>query len=114
MTVISYCKQLHKRFIIKTALSHLLLGVIAAGFGLYQENALPAQLSVSQVGIIAITAIVQDHQTPIKTHIQSLLLVQKQQDDKQTISLNHYDVSPNIVIRLTPYNGIRAGPEATV
>lgn len=113
MNVISYCKKLHKRLIIKTALSHLLLGVIAAGFGLYEENALPVQSSSTQVGIIAITAIVQDHQAPIKTKSQTSSLLKEEHYDKQIISLNYDEVTPNTVIRLSPYNGIRAGPQAT-
>ncbi|MCX8670596.1 hypothetical protein J3U22_04315 [Gilliamella sp. B2865] len=113
MNVISYCKKLHKRLIIKTALSHLLLGVIAAGFGLYEENALPVQSSSTQVGIIAITAIVQDHQAPIRKKSQTSSLLKEEHYNKQIISLNYDEVTPNTVIRLSPYNGIRAGPQAT-
>lgn len=113
MTLINYWQQISKRLIIKTALSHLLLGVIAAGFGLYEENALPVQSSSTQVGIIAITAIVQDHQAPIRTKSQTSSLLKEEHCDKQIISLNYDEVTQNTVIRLSPYNGIRAGPQAT-
>ncbi|OCG09444.1 hypothetical protein [Gilliamella apicola] len=113
MNIINYWQKISKRLIINTALSHLLLGVIAAGFGLYQENALPAQSSTSQVGIIAITLIVQDHQTPITTKSQTLALSQKPQCYRSITSLNYRDVSPNPIIRLSPNNGIRAGPNTT-
>ena len=114
MTMINYWQQISKRLIIKTALSHLLLGVIADGFGFYEENVRPVQSSSTQVGIIAITAIVQDHQTPIRKESQTLPLSQKQHYNKQIISLNYDKVSFNTVIRLSAYNGIRAGPKATV
>jgi hypothetical protein len=115
MTVINYWQKISKRLIIKTALSHLLLSVIAAGFSFYKDNALPIQSSSTQVGIIAITVIVQDHQMPLETESQTLLsLSQKQHDNKKIISLNYDEVSPNTVIRLSPYNGIRASPQATV
>lgn len=113
MTLINYWQQISKRLIIKTALSHLLLGVIAAGFGLYEENALPVQSSSTQVGIIAITAIVQDHQAPIRKKSQTSSLLKEEHYNKQIISLNYDEVTPNTVIRLSPYNGIRAGPQAT-
>lgn len=113
MTLINYWQQISKRLIIKTALSHLLLGVIAAGFGLYEENALPVQSSSTQVGIIAITAIVQDHQAPIRKKSQTSSLLEEEHYDKQIISLNYDEVTPNTIIRLSPYNGIRAGPQAT-
>ncbi len=113
MIIINYWQKISKRLIINTALSHLLLGVIAAGFGLYQENALPAQSSASQVGIITITRIVQDHQTPITTTSQTLVLAQKRQYYRLITPLNYRDVSPNPIIRLSPNNGIRAGPDTT-
>lgn len=114
MTVINYWQQISKRLIIKTALSHLLLGVIATGFGFYEKGVLPIQSSSTQVGIIAITAIVQDHQTPIRKESQTLPLSQKTHYDKQIVSLSYDKMNPSTVIRLSPYNGIRAGPQATV
>ncbi|MCX8650331.1 hypothetical protein J3U21_08065 [Gilliamella sp. B2776] len=113
MIMINYWQKISKRLIINTALSHLLLGVIAAGFGLCQENALPVQLSTSQVGIITITLIVQDHQAPITTKTQTLALSQKPQFYKSFTPLNYTEISPNTIIRLSPNNGIRAGPDAT-
>lgn len=113
MTMINYWQHISKRLIIKTALSHLLLGVIATGFGFYQQNALPVQSVTTQVGIIAITEIVQDQQIPTKKASQILSLLSKQHYDKQIIARNYDEVSPNTVIRLSPYNGIRAGPNAT-
>lgn len=112
--MINYWQKIIKRLIINTALSHLLLSVIATAFGLYQENILPTQASVSQVGIIAITAIVQDHQTSITTKSQTLALSQTQQYYKPITPL-HYnsDVYPNIIIRLSLNNGIRAGPNTS-
>ncbi|MCX8601250.1 MULTISPECIES: hypothetical protein [unclassified Gilliamella] len=114
MTVISYCKQLHKRLIIKTALSHLLLGVIAAGFGLYQQPGLPAQSSISHVDIIAIAAIVQDHQAPSKSASQTLPLSAKRHAYVQINSPIYDDLSLSKVVRLSPDNAIRAGPITTV
>lgn len=110
MIVIHYWQKLSKRLIIKTALSHLLLGVIAAGFSLSQQDVLPAESPVSQVGIIAITSIVQEHQVASQTASQTLLQLQKQHFSKQ-ISFPYYNyLLPSKVIRLSPNNGIRAGP----
>ncbi|OCG01452.1 hypothetical protein [Gilliamella sp. wkB112] len=111
MIVIDYWQKLSKRFIIKTALSHLLLGVIATGFSLCPQEGLPTETAVPQVGIIAITAIVQEHQPAITTQSQTLSRLQKQYVKVQVISLNYSDISPSKVIRLSPYNGIRAGPQ---
>ncbi|OCG22217.1 hypothetical protein A9G11_07500 [Gilliamella sp. wkB108] len=113
MTVIDYWQKLSKRLIIKTALSHLLLGVIATGFSLCQQNALPSESSVSQVGIIAITAIVQENQTATKTESPTLAYSQKQHSAVEIISLNYGETTPSKVVRLSPNNGIRAGPKVT-
>ncbi|OCG18591.1 MULTISPECIES: hypothetical protein [unclassified Gilliamella] len=115
MTMIYYWQKISKCLIIKTALSHLLLGVMAAGFGLYQHEALPSEASVSQIGIIAIASIVQDHQEIERKNSQTLLLLylQKKYNTELFITPNCIELSPSKVIRLSPYNGIRAGPKAT-
>lgn len=112
MIVIHYWQKLSKRLIIKTALSHLLLGVIAAGFSLSQQDVLPAESSISQVGIITITAIVQEHQATARTESQTLSQLQKQHFSVQISSPYNDYLLPNKVIRLSPNNGIRAGPIA--
>ncbi|OCG06615.1 hypothetical protein A9G13_10140 [Gilliamella sp. wkB178] len=111
MIVIDYWQKLSKRFIIKTALSHLLLGVIATGFSLCSQDGLPAEASVPQVGIIAITAIVPEHQSVIPKQSQTLSRLQKQYVRIKDLSLNYSNISPSKIIRLSPYNGIRAGPQ---
>lgn len=110
MTAIYYWQQLSKRLFIKTALSHLLLGVIAAGFSFSQPIAMPIQTAVSPVGIIAIAAIVQDHQTVNKRSPQSLSQAKIHYFSSQIILPIYDEISPSKVIRLSPYNGIRAGP----
>lgn len=113
MIVINYWQKLSKRLIIKTALSHLLLGVIAAGFGLCQNEALPSESDVSHSGISAIASIVQDHQETAKRTSQTLASTKKQHTVAFLITPNYDDLSPSKAIRLSPYNGIRAGPKAT-
>ncbi|MWN06156.1 hypothetical protein [Gilliamella sp. Pas-s95] len=113
MTMINYWQKLSKRLIIKTALSHLLLGAIAAGFSLYQQEALPLEASVSQIGIIAISSIVQDHQEVDRKKSQTLPHSQKQCIAALFIAPNDIELSSSKVIRLSPDNGIRAGPKAT-
>ncbi|MWN89749.1 hypothetical protein GQ597_03360 [Gilliamella sp. Pra-s65] len=113
MVVINYWQKLSKRLIIKTALSHLLLGVIAAGFGLCQNEALPSESDVSQSGIMTITSIVQDHQETAPKQSQTLAHTQKQHITAFLITPNYDDLSPSKAIRLSPYNGIRAGPKTT-
>ncbi|OCG25681.1 hypothetical protein A9G45_01905 [Gilliamella sp. HK2] len=114
MTVINYWQKISKRLIIKTALSHLLLGVIATGFGFHQENALPAQQLISQVDIITITAIVQEHQSQLKIKPQTFVSSQKQYFDKQILLQNNDALCLNTTIRLSPNNGIRAGPHVAI
>ncbi|WP_085248366.1 hypothetical protein [Gilliamella mensalis] len=113
MTMINYWQKLSKRLIIKTALSHLLLGVIAAGFSLCQHEALPAETSISQIGIIAIASIVQDHKKADRKKSQALPHLKKQCITARFITPSYVEFSPSKVIRLSPYNGIRAGPKAT-
>ncbi|MCO6538747.1 MAG: hypothetical protein J6569_01280 [Gilliamella sp.] len=113
MIVINYWQKLRKRLIIKTALSHLLLGVIAAGFGLCQNEALPSESDVSHSRIIAITSIVQDHRETAQRKPQTLACSQKQHTVVLLIMPNYDDLSPSKAIRLSPYNGIRAGPKTT-
>ncbi|KDN10200.1 MULTISPECIES: hypothetical protein [unclassified Gilliamella] len=115
MIVINYWQKLNKRLIIKTALSHLLLGVIAAGFGLCQNEALPSESDVSHSGIIAITSIVQDHRETAQRKLPTLALScsPKQHTVVLLITPNYDDLSHSKAIRLSPYNGIRAGPKTT-
>ncbi|OCG13850.1 hypothetical protein A9G41_07750 [Gilliamella sp. Nev5-1] len=109
-----YWQKLSKSLIIKTALSHLLLGVVAAGFSLCQHEALPSEASVSQIGIIAIASIVQDHLEVERKKSQTLSHLQKRCIAAFFVIPNSIELSPSKVIRLSPYNGIRAGPKATV
>jgi hypothetical protein len=113
MIIINYWQKLSKRLIIKTALSHLLLGVIATGFGLCQNEALPSESDVSHCGIIAITSIVQDHRETTQRKSQTLAYSQKQHTIVLLITPSYDDLSPSKAIRLSPYNGIRAGPKTT-
>ncbi len=110
MIMVGYCQILSKRLNIKIALSRLFLGVIAAGFSLCSQDAILFESSTSQVGIIAITAIVQEHQTATTTKSQTLSRSKKHYIEEQIIPLNYSDISPSKAIRLSPYNGIRAGP----
>ncbi|MCO6552525.1 MAG: hypothetical protein J6563_06100 [Gilliamella sp.] len=113
MTMINYWQKLSKRLPIKIAFPHLLLGVIATVFSLCQHDALPTESSVSQIEIIAIASIVQDHQEIDRKKSQTLPQLQKQCIVALFIRPNYIELSPSKVIRLSPYNGIRAGPIAT-
>ncbi|KFA59758.1 hypothetical protein A9G34_08730 [Gilliamella sp. Choc4-2] len=112
MNVIYYWQKLSKRLIFKTTFSHLLLGVIAVGFGSWQQNTLSVESSTSNIGIIAIT---QDYKTTVRTKSQNLSQSQKHHDLIELIIQNYHDISPSKAIRLSSlYNGIRAGPSVTI
>ncbi|MDF7666286.1 hypothetical protein PT273_00185 [Orbaceae bacterium ESL0727] len=109
MTVVHYWQQFSKRLIIKTALSHLLLGVIAAGFSLSEQNALSVQTLqaplAEQVEIMTIAALAQD-QSAIITMPDNPQLIVKSAD---LSPCNQY-IAPHCKLTLLPNNGIRAGP----
>lgn len=109
MKTASYWHKLSQYLMIKTALPHLLLGVIATGFSFSQQANLPIQTAVSPVSIIAITEIVQERHVAFQN--QSEIRLETDYSAIQpVITQTDGDVSPSKTIRLTPYNGIRAGP----
>lgn len=106
----NYWHKFSKHFTIKVALPHLLFGVIAAAFSLSAQSSIP--VNQQPTNIIAITAVMvnlYEHQSD--NHIQTVCVVNTKQKVSQqvtSVSIDYSDASP--VIRLTPYNGIRAGP----
>lgn len=105
-----YWHKLTKRFTIKITLPHLLLGVIATAFSLSVQTGLPANLS--QANIIPIAAVIvtlHEHQSDNQT--KSVVIAHAQ----HKLIYNQPPSSPSyneiiFAIRLTPNNGIRAGP----
>jgi len=103
-------QKLSKRFVIKIALPHLLLSVLATAFSLSAHGGLPANQS-QPANIITIATV--------------MVNLQEYHCDKQTQSISLFPDEPQLfhipfsstqynafipVIRLTPNNGIRAGP----
>lgn len=113
MNVIHYWQRLTKRLIIKKALSHLLLGVIATGFSLSEQNALPVHFSNS-VNIITIASLVQVHEQQIVNRAITHVLHRPVNSFNADAVVPTYCYIPlGNVIRLSPHNGIRAGPVET-
>lgn len=111
MIMTNFWQILSKRLTIKTALSHLLLGVIATGFSLCQQDAIPNESTVSHVGIMAIKEIVQDQQISLRKESQSLISLHKLSTIPIFIAVSYNDFSFNKPIQITSHNAIRAGPE---
>lgn len=99
-----------KHFAIKIALPHLFFGMIAAAFSLSVQSAAPVtQQPANIITIAAVMVNLYEHQSD--NQIQTVCITNVKQQVNQPLlpsSINYDDVSP--VIRLTPYNGIRAGP----
>ncbi|WP_392561496.1 hypothetical protein RHO12_10145 [Orbus sturtevantii] len=104
-------QKLSKRFVIKIALPHLLLSVLATAFSLSaQGGLLPANQS-PQANIIAIAAVIVNlHEQQSDKQVQPVCLFKEQLQlvDVPFVPTQYNDFIP--AIRLTPNNGIRAGP----
>jgi hypothetical protein len=112
MISICYWQNMTKRFAIKVALPHLLLGLLATTFSLFDQTTYIG--SVPETNISTIAAVIVNFQqyrsanqvdTPFPISIKYYLnrlnfKLPSFTQDKHTVK----------VIRLTPSNGIRAGP----
>ncbi|OCF96452.1 hypothetical protein A9G10_08280 [Gilliamella sp. wkB308] len=114
MIMTNFWQILSKRLTIKTALSHLLLGVIATGFSLCQQEAIPNESTVSHVGIMANNEIVQDQQVSTRKVSQSLTTPYKFSTNTVFMATNYDILSTNKPIQITSHNAIRAGPKNTI
>lgn len=105
-----YWHKLTKRFTIKITLPHLLLGVIATAFSLSVQAGLPA--NSSQANIIPIAAVIVTlHKHQSNNQIKSVVTVHTQHKLIYNRSSSSLSYNKTIfAIRLTPNNGIRAGP----
>ncbi|MDF7671283.1 hypothetical protein PT276_08800 [Orbaceae bacterium ESL0721] len=111
MKVIYLWQQLRNQLIvksaIKTALSHLLLGVIAAGFSLSGQASVLVQITPhsEQTKTVTISSLVQKKQTP------QIKISEKHATTSTACSSSYRYIASNSRI-LLPNHGIRAGPHA--
>lgn len=105
-----YWHKLSKRFAIKMALPHLLFGVVAAAFSLSAQSGLPAsQQPANIITIAAVMVNLQELQSD--RQMQTICIADNQQQMVIDTPLSAIQYQASIpVIRLTPNNGIRAGP----
>ncbi|QIQ20361.1 DUF2547 family protein [Zophobihabitans entericus] len=116
--IINYWQQISKRYF----LSHLLLGVIAAGFGLSMNpSALPNQITGQPVNIITIASIAKAHLqeslSTQSTQAEPFYLTQPKLISSQTLLSQSYVSQFSIVVLAICFwfsiaHGIRAGPSS--
>lgn len=111
MMRISCWQNVSKQLAIKMALSHLLLGLIAASFGLFDQNC--HVIRSPETNIITIASVMvslQEYQTN-KVSSSAPIITQPKSSYLKLIPATNFLYQQIIpVVRLTPYNGIRAGP----
>lgn len=112
MMSISRWQSMTNRFTIKITLPQLLLGFIAASFGLFDQSSCIARLP--DTNIIAITTVManlQDYQTNNSIHSQ---FHTNNRSNEGYFKLKHVIIFQYRqvfkIVRLMPNNGIRAGP----
>lgn len=107
-------KNFSKRFTIKVAISHLLLGAIAAAFSFSDISTLSARSGEANiVSIASVMVNIQEHQSDADIQSQLPSTIKHVPISIQMDSLSFLKYSePSLIIRLTPNNGIRAGPSS--
>lgn len=106
----NYWHKFSKHFAIKVALPHLFFGVMAAAFSLSAQSSVPVnQQPANIITIAAVMVNLYEHHSD--NQIQTTHIANTKQLVSENITpclISYCDEIP--VIRLTPYNGIRAGP----
>lgn len=112
MVMMYYWQKLGKCFTIKVALPHLLLGVMVAALSLSDQTALSTKSTNPRTtNIIAIASVMVNlHESQSDVVIQSQYPIVNKIAVQFTPVLPTFCIESGKVIRLTPNNGIRAGP----
>lgn len=115
--IIHCLSRLPSRLVIRTALSHLLLGVVVVGFGFSQQRLLGVnefRTSSSQTNIISIATIsaqIQEQIVVAHCLAQAIHLLNDPSVPNHLDSSVHYPHIETIdVVKVTSANGIRDGP----
>ncbi|WP_121145912.1 hypothetical protein [Orbus hercynius] len=106
-----YWQRFKQHFTIRVALPHLLLGVIAAAFSLSAQSTLPASQQQAASIITIASVMVSLHEYQSDNQVQPIGLASCHRQLSRAIPFLAATYTERLtVIRLTPYNGIRAGP----
>ncbi|XKM13857.1 hypothetical protein RCS94_01455 [Orbaceae bacterium ac157xtp] len=107
----NYWHKLSQRFAIKIALPHLLLGVMAASFSLSNQSVIPTNQPINH--LVTITTVMASLQDSQNEAVVANPFINELVKSTSNIFVSHFalwQVDSVKPVRLTPYNGIRAGP----